>query len=1223
MMTGMVAARRIQRFELASELGSGGVGTVYRARDPQLERDVAIKVLNAPAADAAALSPDDTVDLRGPSPVNADDLLGEARMMARLSHPNVLPVYEVGLVDGAVFLVMEHIDGSDLQRWLDEPRTTEAILDAFAQAGRGLAAAHACGIVHRDFKPSNVLLGRDGRVRVADFGLSRLTARGAGGAMVRVDDGRGTPRYMAPELWDGEPATASSDVWAFCQALTEALGDREVSAELRALIARGLADDPAQRCTLAAVLGALTVTPRARRRRWPIAAAATAGVVTAGIAVAATLGGRGEPAPPPPPTDPRAAILAAAGLPPELGEPLAGDPFRVTVHRLSNGLTVIIAPSADRPRVHAVWRFHVGTRDAPGIVDLARLAAARGSERIGTLAYADEKPHLDAIAALYGKRATATDPAERARLDADIDAHTTAAAAFELPDEHASILRELGGGETSGTDDGQVWFDTEVASNRLAVWAELEADRWTHPVVRGFRPLVADALKSTGPVRPLRDAVWRALFGDGAMADLSSPRARQAIAAEPYAEVVALVRDRFVPDAADLVLSGDVDPATAIPMLEHAFAGWAPRPLPAPAPPPPVAAPTADLAVTAPGPAMVVRAWPVPRDETSEPAVGVLYQLVSQLGMADATARGDVTSIGLERVRRDGTGGLVWSAVPAAGKPGAADAAMDRVLAAVRAGQFSDDDLAAVKRGLRTLTLRAATDDGQRMSWITAEPMRAVDWRARVARIAARDRVTRDDVVRVANALLGKPPVVVRTSSGPAPAPLAVAEPPLAVRFASGRGAFARELLARPSVPIQERLLIAGRDYDERATPAGRLVVTTDPASELFELRYRYDVGFAELPGLCAALDSRASDPALHLTMAAHALDWGTGTCGARLLELVVTGLDRELPTAIAVLDRLADTPSDAGWAKALQIQDTRHARSRVDPPWIAGELAQYALYGADNPQRWATQMDMHAWSTATAGAALRTAARSPRIVTYYGPRSIAELQRLVPPRPTGAGAPKVARVTERRASRVVLLDDPTRADDVRVVMDFLVGRIPTDREPAFLTHASYLRADAAMQALGVADLEVHVSWGALHSDPAATEIVFATKPGDAAAAVGRVIAAIDRPIDAAELDRAKAGFDEDQRTDWIPRHAVPGRVAQWRADGLADDPRGPFLRRLATLTPASLEAVRKAVLAAPRVTIVDGHLAGVDRGALAKRGTVDAISIDQLFSAPARPARH
>jgi eukaryotic-like serine/threonine-protein kinase len=281
--------RRIQRFEVLELLGTGGMGSVYRARDPQLERDVAIKVLLRPLGRAPQLSENDTLDLRR-GPAAADDLLREARMMAQLSHENVLPVYEVGLSDGAMFVVMEYIAGPNLRKWLEHERSTAEIIDAFVQAARGLVAAHARGIVHRDFKPENVLVGGDGRVRVADFGLSRIAQQGAHAptAMVRFDDATGgTPRYMAPELWRGDVPTAKSDVFAYCTALREALAGRELPPSTVATIDSGVRESPAARPELTAVMAA--IAGRSPRRAWNVVAAVAAVAAAIGVTSALAL----------------------------------------------------------------------------------------------------------------------------------------------------------------------------------------------------------------------------------------------------------------------------------------------------------------------------------------------------------------------------------------------------------------------------------------------------------------------------------------------------------------------------------------------------------------------------------------------------------------------------------------------------------------------------------------------------------------------------------------------------------------------------------------------------------------------------------------------------------------------------------------------------------------------------------------------------------------------
>ena len=316
-----VTARSIQRFHIVERLGAGGMGVVYRARDPQLERDVAIKVLSAPEPDARAdLSTLRTLDLRSGQASSASALLAEARMMARLSHPNVLPVYEVGLDGDEVFVVMELVDGTNLRGWLETPRGAPEILAVFAQTGRGLAAAHAHGIVHRDLKPDNVLIGRDGRVRVADFGLSRLAA--PTGALLRVAEAAGTPRYMAPELWTGAPVTPAADVHSFCTALIEALGadpmagpaavaaalnTRGVPPTVCAAIMLGHSERPADRPPIGRLVSALEHDPR--RRGFAVALAVGGAAAAIGALSAVVIYGRAG-APEAPVCRPEPALVA-------------------------------------------------------------------------------------------------------------------------------------------------------------------------------------------------------------------------------------------------------------------------------------------------------------------------------------------------------------------------------------------------------------------------------------------------------------------------------------------------------------------------------------------------------------------------------------------------------------------------------------------------------------------------------------------------------------------------------------------------------------------------------------------------------------------------------------------------------------------------------------------------------------------------------------------------
>ncbi len=222
-------SRVLGRYEIVGVLGSGAQGIVYEGRDPVLERKVAIKVLRAKKA------------LHGRDPHAR--LRREARVLAQLDHPNIVRVFDVGTHesegDREIHVVMEFVDGISLSRWLGEERTVPEILDMFSAVARGLAVAHRAGIVHRDFKPGNVLIGADGEPRVADFGLATVEEvavlpDGIEPARLSRDndltltgDVLGTPRYMPPEQLRGEPIGPSADQYAWCVALYRALWGEE------------------------------------------------------------------------------------------------------------------------------------------------------------------------------------------------------------------------------------------------------------------------------------------------------------------------------------------------------------------------------------------------------------------------------------------------------------------------------------------------------------------------------------------------------------------------------------------------------------------------------------------------------------------------------------------------------------------------------------------------------------------------------------------------------------------------------------------------------------------------------------------------------------------------------------------------------------------------------------------------------------------------------------
>ncbi|MEZ4384259.1 MAG: serine/threonine-protein kinase [Nannocystaceae bacterium] len=318
--SGLSTGAGLGRYTILRRLGSGAMGVVYSAYDPELDRKVAIKILH-PRTRAVADSEE-----------GRRRLLREAKALARLSHPNVVTIHDAGTFGERVFLAMEFVDGKTLTAWLKaEKRSWREIVDVLRRAGEGLAAAHRGNLVHRDFKPDNVVIGNDGRVRVLDFGLARASDDiddSSAPPEIQVDQSSsikvgitttgvlvGTPAYMSPEQHIGRPADSRSDQFAFCVTLYQALyGERPFAGEnlsvlaanviqgrirpapagvkvpnwLRKVVLRGLLIDPDERFpTMEALLVRLRHDPVKIRTRW------LALVAVLGVAVGAAIGAFG------------------------------------------------------------------------------------------------------------------------------------------------------------------------------------------------------------------------------------------------------------------------------------------------------------------------------------------------------------------------------------------------------------------------------------------------------------------------------------------------------------------------------------------------------------------------------------------------------------------------------------------------------------------------------------------------------------------------------------------------------------------------------------------------------------------------------------------------------------------------------------------------------------------------------------------------------------------
>jgi hypothetical protein len=416
---GRAPAVRVGRYQVRERIGAGGMGAVWTAADDELGRTVALKLATT-ASDAARAR-----------------ALREGRALAALSHPNVVPIYDVVDSPLGVFLVMEWVRGETLRAFAARTADPRAIIRAYRQAADGLAAAHAAGLIHRDFKPDNAVVGGDGRVRVLDFGLA-----------VAGDDDRaaaGTPRYMAPEQRTGE-ATPAVDQYALCASLREALG-RRMPRWLAPILERGTAAEPAARYpSMAALATALGRDPRSIwRRRGVVAAIAATGV--AGVLI-----GRDQAAAPIARCDGGAALVATAWTERRAEilahlAGLAGDyPAQVgprVVARLDEVATAWALAHRDACRAHARGELAAAAFDRRGACLSEIRTSLATTARLLAVVEAPALPDLvTAVAALPAVARCGDDAALASPVAPPASTQRAAVAAVDALLAEAAVLRD-------------------------------------------------------------------------------------------------------------------------------------------------------------------------------------------------------------------------------------------------------------------------------------------------------------------------------------------------------------------------------------------------------------------------------------------------------------------------------------------------------------------------------------------------------------------------------------------------------------------------------------------------------------------------------------------------------------------------------------------------------------------------------------------------------------
>jgi serine/threonine protein kinase/predicted Zn-dependent peptidase len=1271
---GVGVTESIGRFRVVGELGRGGMGVVYRAHDPVLGRDVALKLLSYHG------TRDEPAHRR---------LHREAQAMARMAHPNVVHVYEVGEHDQQVFLVMERIEGQTLREWLaTETRSWQDSLALLLQAGEGLAAAHQVGLVHRDFKPDNVLVDRAGRARVVDFGLARSGGTFIEGTDVERGDRSpsvselesltatgaiaGTPSYMAPEQFRGESTDGRTDQFAFCVTLFEAWYGRRpfeersfdalmtavvsasmveieperhgIPSRLHEVVLRGLGAAPEDRfSSMRALLDALRKESRqrARSRTWSLAG--LAGLAAASALLGAALwridspdrvGDVHEE------TDSvtgddviTSAALAASELPDPLPTPLAEDFAGVTIHRLANGLTLYVCPRRDVPRIAAQLVIRVGSAydppDAKGAAHILARVTRHGTARLGTIDWAAEKPHRDAILAMLDG-ATTSDEGWHSEDTLDrLSALEHSAAAFVVPEEHQSVLRELG--IESGTEVFReytsIWAD--LPSSRLEAWSRLEAERLRRTVFRGFLEEVADTINRIDDPRPGHDTADHVL--ELAMQGLYAgtpyghdPRGElEDLGRLSLPAVRRLHEQWYVPNNIAIVLVGDVDAQMAVPLLEQSFGDWAARALPERPRRPEGAGPPDATVQHHGGLGAFGLAWRLP-PPSDGPAHAAATLAASALTEGVNHGGRDEGVLMLERV---GSHAAVVAVVGASGPqwrswsttflppiwPGRTSdeerlsGFMDLVQATTESPlelESSSNRLGGYRR------FEAESDDvfARRIARAYGERMA---WSAFVSQTAG-SGLSQDAVSELWQAMGANPSWLMTGGVTPRRSPPL---PPLPVLRGERRGPspFVEDLLALPHSQSEPQFIVEGRHYWVREGPGG-VAVAARCERGVEHLSVDYDLEGLPTSTSCATFMAAAHAQAAEI--GASSAEPGPRTLtvqcsGSRGTLRLVTDEAASLEPWLRAPEQWFPAEENARHLEAaLALTSRGWVASQVGDATLPNVVQSYVAHGVQRPlrsfssDRIGTDDVVRTWPLVSS---------RPITVRYCGarPREALELAPIDRPRTGGEARGRFA--TREDEGQHVYVFDILRAKRATAFVNVPLAETEAAPSAAIALllerHLAARLHDRVFGELASVELHVNVVRARERGERSGLVLAVTAPPETIVPAIARVIATMsDSDISQDDLERAREGVESSIRTTRIPAREIPETVLEWRRQGASSDPRMEAWATLASVRREDLVDLTRRIREGAVIVALAGPLDAIRREDLATLGTVHEL---------------
>ncbi|MDT8428873.1 MAG: insulinase family protein [Pseudomonadales bacterium] len=934
----------------------------------------------------------------------------------------------------------------------------------------------------------------------------------------------------------------------------------------------------------------------------------------------------------------------------------AEDPLAAHIFQLDNGLQVFLSENHEEPRFYAEIAVKAGSKqdpaDATGLAHYLEHLLFKGTEELGTLDYSAEKPYLDQIETLYEQHFNTTDPAERARLYAEINRTAQLAANYAIPNEIDQLYGSMGANALNAhTWHEETVYKVGLPSNRLRQWARLEANRFVNPVFRLFHTELETVYEELNRSLDNKDRV--SAYALGELLYKQHPYGQQPTIGLPEHlknPSLVYIRDFFdtyyVPNNMAIFISGDIDIDETIAVIAAEFAHWENKPVPQVGP-----WVEADIqgverqTVSYPGEEEVQIAFrTVPNDHPDKEAL-MLFDMI----LDNRTA--GLINLNLNQSQRVQAAGsspqflndygsqTLWG-VPRAGQTLAeVEQLLLEQIELIKRGEFEDWIIPAIVNDFKKTQKRALESNTARVSTMRQAFLTEVPWEYILGEIERLEQVSKDDIIRVANQYFQQNYVAVHRVDGPQDIPV-VEKPQIdPVSIDPGRQSqFAAQIEAMPFEPIEPSYITRNEDYQiVEYTPGVTLYYSQNPLNDLFSFSLTVEIGTEENDalGLATALVEKSGTSAfspLELQKQWYRLgtEFSIGA-GASESAVSITGLDEQFAASLDLMLALINEPQAD--PQTLEDLKTTILKSREDqkqdPRAISQALFLYNRYGEESPMlRALSSAQIKAATVAELLALTKSLPDYKHSLSYTGSLPLEEVLAIlrthhrVDPELRDPPPYRYRYARETDATEILLVDRESAQAQVRI--EFPDGTYDESLSVPASLYNDYFgggMSSVVFQELREARALAY-SAGAQYSQGSRQQAenlvlgAIGTQNDKAAEATIAFMDLFDNmPRSAERFQNAKNSLENRYRTSTISFRQVLGTVRSWERLGINADPRA---RQFAELQSSTLEDLlnfqQQHVANKPKLVSIVGDMSRIDVEALRGIGTIREMDVDQLF---------